>query len=134
MQNNVIQNKLSRIETYLARLEEIGTASFVAFQEDWRSQMLAERGLQILIEIMIDVAQRLIALNHWGPVSSAAESIRLLVAKKVISSEEPYLKMVKFRNFIVHDYDRVDVAIVYGLLHHNLDDIRRFRDEIMRYG
>jgi len=127
MQNGVIQNKLARIEAYLTKLQEIIPDGFKEFEKDWRTQMIAERGLQILIEIIIDVANRLIAINNWGPTTSSADSIRLLVLKKVISSEEPYLKMIKFRNFIVHDYDRVDNAIVYLILTENLGDIRKFR-------
>ena len=133
MQNDVIQNKLARIEAYLTKLQEIIPDEFKGFEKDWRTQMIAERGLQILIEIIIDVANRLIAINNWGLTTSSADSIRLLVLKKVISSEEPYLKMIKFRNFIVHDYDRVDNAIVYSILTENLDDIRKFRDEVLNY-
>jgi len=133
MQNGVIQNKLARIEAYLTKLQEIIPDGFKEFEKDWRTQMIAERGLQILIEIIIDVANRLIAINNWGPTTSSADSIRLLVLKKVISSEEPYLKMIKFRNFIVHDYDKVDNAIVYSILTENLGDIRNYREEILNY-
>lgn len=133
MQNGVIQNKLARIEVYLTKLQEIIPDGFKEFEKDWKTQMIAERGLQILIEIIIDVANRLIAINNWGLTTSSADSIRLLVLKKVISSEEPYLKMIKFRNFIVHDYDKVDNAIVYSILTENLGDIRKFREEILNY-
>jgi uncharacterized protein YutE (UPF0331/DUF86 family) len=133
MQNDVIQNKLARIESYLTKLQEIIPHGFKEYEKDWKRQMIAERGLQILIEIIIDVANRLIAIKNWGPTTSSADSIRLLALKKVISSEEPYLKMIRFRNFIVHDYEKVDNAIVYSILTKNLGDIRRFRDEVLRY-
>jgi uncharacterized protein YutE (UPF0331/DUF86 family) len=133
MKNGVIQNKLARVEAYITRLQEIIPDGFEDFEKDWKTQMIAERGLQILIEIIIDVANRLIAIKNWGPTTSSADSIRLLVLKKVISSEEPYLRMIKFRNFIVHDYDKVDNEVVYSILTQNLDDIRRFREEVLRY-
>ena len=41
--------------------------------------------------------------------------------------------MIKFRNFIVHNYDKVDNRIVYSILTKNLDDIRRFREEVLNY-
>lgn len=133
MDNAVIQNKLSGIEEYLTKLETITPADLTGYEKDWKTQMIAERGLQLLIEIIIDVANRLIAVKKWGPTTSSADSIRLLALKKVISSEEPYLKMIKFRNFIVHNYDRVDNRIVYSILTRNLDDIRRFREEVLSY-
>jgi uncharacterized protein YutE (UPF0331/DUF86 family) len=133
MKNGVIQNKLARVEAYITRLQEIIPDGFEDFEKDWKTQMIAERGLQILIEIIIDVANRLIAIKNWGPTTSSADSIRLLVLKKVISSEEPYLRMIKFRNFIVHDYDKVDNEVVYSILTQNLDDIKRFREEVLSY-
>ena len=133
MQNDVIKNKLARVEEYLTKLQAIIPDRYEKYEEDWKTQMIAERGLQILIEIMIDVADRLIAIKNWGPTTSSADSIRLLAMKKVLSSEEPYLKMIKFRNFIVHDYDRIDHTIVYSILKKDLGDLRKFRDEILDY-
>jgi uncharacterized protein YutE (UPF0331/DUF86 family) len=133
MENGVIRNKLSRIEGYLARLEDIMPSDLEEYKRDWKKQMIAERILQILIEIVIDSANRLIAVKGWGPTASSAESIRLLAAKKVVSSEEPLLKMIKFRNFIIHDYDKVDESIVYSIITSHLNDIRSFRDEILNY-
>ena len=133
MENGVIINKLARIEEYLTKLKKITPTTFEEFKNDWRTQMIVERGLQILIEIIIDVANRLIAIKNWGPTTSSADSIRLLALKKVISSEEPYLKMTRFRNFIIHDYDKIDREIVYSILTKNMDDIKRFRDEVLEY-
>ncbi len=133
MRNGIILNKLSRIEAYLTKLEQIIPDEFLKYENDWKTQMIAERGLQILIEIIIDVANRVIAIKNWGPTTSSADSIRLLALKKVISSEGPYLKMIKFRNFIVHDYDKVDNTIVYSILTKNLGDIRKYRDEVLKY-
>jgi uncharacterized protein YutE (UPF0331/DUF86 family) len=133
MKNDVIKNKLARMEEYLTKLQEITPGTFNQYEKDWKTQMIAERGLQLLVEIIIDVANRLIAINNWGPITSSADAIRLLALKKVISSEESYLRMIRFRNFIVHDYDKVDHAVVYSILKKNLDDIRKFRDEVLNY-
>ncbi|HSM58361.1 MAG TPA: HepT-like ribonuclease domain-containing protein [Candidatus Sulfomarinibacteraceae bacterium] len=42
-------------------------------------------------------------------------------------------KMVQFRNFIVHRYERVDVAILADLVNRQLDDFDQFRQEILDY-
>ena len=42
-------------------------------------------------------------------------------------------RMVKFRNVVVHDYDRVDEEIVIGILRKNLDDFIRFKDAIVKF-
>lgn len=41
--------------------------------------------------------------------------------------------MVQFRNFIVHRYERVDVAILADLVNRQLDDFDQFRQEILDY-
>jgi len=133
MKNGVIINKLSRVEIYLTRLEQIIPRSFEEYEKDWKAQMIAERILQILIEIIIDTANRIIALHNWGPVTSSSDAIRLLAEKGVIPSEGPYDRMVRFRNFIVHAYDKVDSEIVYSILRNDLEDIRKFRDRILEY-
>lgn len=133
MKNGIIINKLSRVEIHLTRLEQIIPLSFEEYEKDWKSQMIAERILQILVEIIIDTANRIIALKGWGPVASSSEAVRLLAEKGVIPSEAPYHKMVKFRNFIVHAYDKIDSEIVYSILKNDLEDIRNFRDRILEY-
>ncbi|MBU4414897.1 MAG: DUF86 domain-containing protein, partial [Proteobacteria bacterium] len=73
MRNGIILNKLSRVEEYLTKLEEITPDNFEDYNKDWKVQMAAERLLQILIEIIIDTADRLIALRSWGPTVSSSD-------------------------------------------------------------
>lgn len=40
-------------------------------------------------------------------------------------------RMVGFRNILVHDYARLDPAIVVRALTTNLDDVRRFREAVL---
>ena len=41
--------------------------------------------------------------------------------------------IASFRNLIVHYYERVDDAIVYGVFKHNLSDFDLFVDRIVEY-
>ncbi len=81
---------------------------------------------------MIDVAERIIAMKHAGPVASAAEAIEKLVHLGVLKSANPYVQIVRFRNLIVHQYEEIDPEILFGLVRNRLDDFRRFREEIDR--
>ena len=42
-------------------------------------------------------------------------------------------KMTKFRNVIVHQYEKVDPEIVIGILRKNLNDFGLFKGAIVRY-
>jgi len=41
--------------------------------------------------------------------------------------------MAKFRNIVVHHYDKVDAEIVVGILRRNLADFSRYKDAIIRF-
>ena len=91
---------------------------------------MAERALQVSIEIVIDIAERLIALAGAGPVATAGDAIRKCVDLGYLKSEHPYQAMVRFRNFVVHQYEQIDPEITYTLATQKLSDFRAFRKEI----
>ena len=35
--------------------------------------------------------------------------------------------------WVVHRYERVDAGILADIVNHRLDDLRQFRDEVLRY-
>lgn len=131
--NGVIQRKLALLDQQVMRLEEhfqgVTRASFV---EDWALRTIAERGIQVCAEIMIDVAERLIALSGAGPAATAAEAIDTLVRLKVLHASEPYRSMVRMRNIVVHGYEEVNPDLLFDVVSGRLGDFRRFRDEIDR--
>ena len=42
-------------------------------------------------------------------------------------------KISKFRNVIVHNYDRVDAEIVVDILRNQIDDFNKYRDAIITW-
>lgn len=133
--NGIIMRKFALMNKQLTNLEKVlAGIDKETFTGDWALRTIAERALQVCIEIMIDVAERIIALAGKGPVATAAEAIEGIRDMNVISSAETYLKMVKFRNLVVHAYEEIDPEILYEIAFHNLDDFRRFRDELLGTG
>ena len=129
--NGVVQRKLALLDKHLLNLrDEFKDVSLEDFRESWVLQRMAERVLQVMIEICIDVAERIIALKGAGPAATGSEAIEKLAALGVIQSVEPYVEMVRFRNLIIHQYEEIDPEILYSIVSKKLDDFRRFRDEI----
>ena len=95
--------------------------------------MAVERALQILVEIVIDVCQHIIAEAGHTPPSSGREAIASCAQMNVLSSTEPYQRMVQFRNFVVHLYERVDALFLVDIVSNRLTDFERFRDEVLAY-
>lgn len=129
--NGVIQRKLAVLDKYLTQLQrELEDVDIKSFKSNWPQQRMAERVLQVMVEIVVDIAERIIALKNAGPTTTAAEAMEKLVELKVIQSVEPYINMVKFRNLIVHQYEEIDPEIVFNIAKNRLGTFRQFRDEI----
>jgi uncharacterized protein YutE (UPF0331/DUF86 family) len=129
--NGVIQRKLSLLDTQVLKLEEsLKDISLGEFEESWILRSMAERALQVAAEILIDIAERILALEKAGPAATAAEAMESLVRLGVLKSAQPYIDITRFRNLIVHQYEEIDPAILFDLSKKRLSDFRKFRDEI----
>ncbi|GAG01595.1 unnamed protein product, partial [marine sediment metagenome] len=119
--NGVIQRKLALLDRQLLELSNhLAETEFQSFRDDWAMRSMTERALQVMVEIVINIAERIIALKGAGPVATAAEAIEKLVALNVLSSCQPYTDMVRFRNLIVHQYEEIDPAILWDIVTNKL--------------
>ena len=131
--NGVIQRKFALLDKHLLELgHHLKGIEFSSFKDNYALRCMTERALQVMVEIVIDVAERIIATENAGPVASAAEAIDRLVDLKVLKSSQPYIDMVRFRNLIVHQYEEVDPEIIFNIAKNKLEAFRQFRNEIDR--
>lgn len=129
--NGVIQRKLSLLNTQVMKLEDsLREVSLSEFETSWILRSMAERALQVAAEILIDIAERILALEKSGPAATAAEAMDALVRLGVLKSAQPYINITRFRNLIVHQYEEIDPVVLFDLSKNRLDDFRKFRDEI----
>ena len=128
--NGIIESKLRIIEQKLEEIESWHINSFSQLKESSLLQNALERALQVSIEVMIDISERILALNKEHPLSSAQENIQRIQELGIISAKPEYSDMVKFRNFIVHRYEKIDLEIIYGILKNKLFLFKDFIDEI----
>jgi uncharacterized protein YutE (UPF0331/DUF86 family) len=131
--NGIIQRKLALLDDQVQKLKA-HTAGLTeeAFRDDWVIRSMSERVIQVCAEIVIDIAERLIALHNAGPAATASDAIDKLHDLGIIESAEPYRSMVRMRNLIVHQYEVIDPAILYEAIILRLDDFLLFRNEIDR--
>jgi uncharacterized protein YutE (UPF0331/DUF86 family) len=129
--DGVIQRKLALLDGQVQKLKQhTAGLSMDQFKDDWVIRSMSERAVQVCAEIIIDIAERLIAMKHAGPAATASEAIDKLHTLGIIRSVEPYRSMVRLRNLIVHQYEVIDPAILYTVVTEKLDDFLKFRDEI----
>ena len=133
VQNGVVVSKLAIIEEYLEKLQDYMPASVEQFASDWGLQKIAERSLQVMIEVMIDIAERILAQKGVAPQKTATETMKKLHDLGIAQNVDAYTKMVRFRNLVVHQYASIKTEILYSILKNNLNDFRMFIDEIQKY-
>ena len=129
----LILRKLSSLEEYFEQLSEYRSISTDQYEKDWRSQRIIERTLQMMVETCIDIAGHIIADMKLRVPISYADCFHVLAENDIVndSLSKSLEKMAKFRNIVVHDYDRVDEEIVIGILRKRLGDFEKFKDAII---
>ncbi len=130
--NGVIEKKLRFLEQTLADLESWSLGDSAEFAGNSLLRRAVERALQVAVESMIDVAERILAARHLVPEDTAAQNLKRLQEIGVLKDAGRYAEMVRFRNFIVHRYEQIDPQIVYSLAKTKLSCFRGFVDEIRK--
>ncbi len=118
--NGIIENKLRIIEEKLEAIQSWNISSYEQFNQSSLLQNAVERALQVAVEVMIDISERILAIEKVPPQHAAAENISRLQKMNILSNFTEYGDMVKFRNLIVHRYERIDTEIVYSILKNKL--------------
>lgn len=131
----LILRKLSELDEYLKQIKEYEGITVAEYSHEWKTQRVIERTLQMMIETCVDIAGHIIADKGYRTPTSYSDSFRVLQEEKVLSDKlfSALEKMAKFRNIVVHHYDKVDAEIVVGILKRDLKDFKGYRDAIVNF-
>jgi len=126
---------LSDIRSNVNDLRHARDITWEVYRTDIRSRRFVERTLHILIEACIDLAQHIISDERFREPASYRDTFAVLAEEQVIHREDlpRFEQMAAFRNLIVHYYERIDDAVVYGVFNRNLDDFDLFVERIAAY-
>jgi len=132
---NKIVAKLGRLDEYLRYLAEIQKVNRRSFLRDYHFYGLAERYLQLAIEVLLDVGKLIIVAEDLRRPEDNQDIFSVLHDAKMLPLKltERLLGIANFRNILVHDYEKIDRQIVYQKLKHNLTDFKEFKKAILRY-
>ena len=130
--NGVIEKKLRLLETKLREIESWNIKTLSQLKKNSMLNNALERALQVAVEIMIDVSERILALEDIPPMDKAADNIKELERLKIVKNSEIYMGMVRFRNFIVHRYEYIDLDIIFDIANNKLECFRSFVKEIRK--
>jgi uncharacterized protein YutE (UPF0331/DUF86 family) len=125
---DLLLRKLADLDLYVRQVAEFREVDLEHYRGDWKTQRIVERTLQMAIELCVDVANHVIADHGLRVPATYAEAFDVLAEAGMLPGPErdAMVRMVGFRNVIVHEYARVDADIVVRILRTHLGDLTRF--------
>lgn len=125
VREEIIRKRLNKLDEYLGVLKKLQRYSFEEFKADPEYYGSAERFLHLAIEAIIDMGNHVIADSELGVVNWYSDIPKIMAEKGFISSEleEKWIRMIGFRNILVHEYIDIDRRIVYDVLQNNIHDL-----------
>ena len=131
----LILRKMADLETYFNQLSEYSNLTVKEYGEEWKVQRIVERTLQMMIENCLDIAGHIISDGGYRIPNNYADTFRVLYENNILGKElfATMGKMTKFRNIIVHDYDKVDTEVVIAILKKDLNDFVGYKNTILKF-
>ena len=124
--------KLAEIETYLADLRRLGRPDLL--ETNLKEQRFLLMTLQLAIQAVLDAASHIVSDEKLGEPQHNRDLFQLLHAAGWINEDlaRRLQHMVGFRNILVHEYARTNLAIVRDVLENRVDDLADFSQAVAR--
>ena len=126
----LIEKKLAFITTCVRELRELSCPEHI--ESDVREERFAAHTLQIAIQAALDIASHIVSDEFLGEQETNRQLFELLERNHWLSSEltATMVKMVGFRNIVVHGYQSVDPRILRDVVENRLEDLLAFVNAI----
>lgn len=130
---NLILRKLADLDTYVRQVGEYSSISTDDYKNNWKTQRIVERTLQMAIELCADIANHIISDRGYRVPTTYADAFSILNENHILDVPlfQSLTNMCKFRNILVHEYDKVDPAIVVSILKNHLQDFALYKTIIL---
>jgi uncharacterized protein YutE (UPF0331/DUF86 family) len=132
---NLVLRKISELAEYQQQLQEFKGITVKQYRDDWKKQRIVERTLQMMIETCLDIANHIVADRGYRVPVGYADTFKVLGENDVLDKRlvDRMEKMAKFRNVLVHQYEKIDSEIIVGILKKNLKDFDHFRKAVVGF-
>jgi uncharacterized protein YutE (UPF0331/DUF86 family) len=134
MDRLVLQEKLESLARCVRRIELKRPPNLDLLVGDPDLQDILVLNLTRAVQLCVDIGSHVISDTDAAAPQTMGEVFSTLQTLGVISAElaSRLRGAVGFRNIAVHNYDRVDWAIVFAISSRYLDDFRTFAAAVVR--
>ena len=131
----VIEQHIQNMEEALTELGRYGNISFEEFQRDLSLRWIVEKGLEILIQNLLDIGAHLLASQIKNDWEDYGEVILKLGEHRVIPQafSDKIKGMAGLRNILIHEYLKIDLDKLFDYLKYRLEDFVLFIQYIRAY-
>lgn len=129
---SVVEQRLKRLGEIIRRLEPLAASPRETFLGDFRTQWAAERGIQLAAEIVLDVANHILAARFDRFPETNEQTLDALLDAGVISeaTRARLRGFGGFRNVLVHGYLDLDSGQVHAHLQRVPADLAAFLQDV----
>jgi len=129
--NEIIINKLIKMEKYISELEKFKPETFNEYKKDQLKRYAIERLIQLIIDLALDVNNILIKKSDRYPAQDYYSSFLELIDLEILSEEfaKDIAPSTGIRNRLVLEYEEVDNKVVYQ----NLDKLIKYYLSYIKY-
>ena len=131
----IIEQHIQNMEEALAQLGKYRNISFNEFQKDLSLVWIVEKGLEILIQNLLDIGGHLLASEIKNDWEDYGEVILKLGNHGIVPQEfsDQIKGMAGLRNILIHEYLRIDLNKLFDYLKYRLEDFIQFIRYIREY-
>ena len=132
MDQQIIANKIESLRRCLARVEQRCPQSVDELLNDLDAQDVLTLNLSRAIQLCVDISLHILSASNQTVPQTMADAFTGLVKEGIISvdTEEKMRKAVGFRNIAIHEYEKINWAIVYAIATERLSDFKAYAQRI----
>ena len=135
MKQQRLQQTIGRIREHLTLIRSLKDDCEKKFIADpvYRGALL--HYLYLMSDTCIALAEQTIRLNKLRPPQSYHEAFDILGEAEILSREFAYsfASIAGFRNFLAHDYEKIDAIVICHEVLDKLDEVKEFIAQIEKH-
>lgn len=130
----VIGEKLLSLNRCLERVKLHTPANVEALQSDFDTQDIICLNMQRAVQISVDIAAHILAEQLHEQTPTMAETFLALSKYGILESQltSRLAKAVGFRNIAVHEYNTLDMNILYSIITKEIGCFYEFSDAVVK--
>ena len=132
---DLIKKRLAELRKNVGALREFSGFGLGDLRKDVKISWAVEHGLQLSIQLVLDIGSHLLAELGENNLEDYADIIAALGRVGILPLEfsQKIKQMAGFRNLLVHEYAEIDLVVVYRVLQDGLADFEVFGQYIEAY-